>query len=81
MPVAFGCAVEEDEEEGEEAGEEGGATLARTDSLASSSSFWESLLRPHYLRFKREEEVRFSADAHLASAAVKHVRLPCSCCV
>lgn len=33
--------------------------LARTDSLASSSSFWESLLRPHYLRLKREEEVRF----------------------
>lgn len=36
--------------------EEGGS-LARSDSMATSSAFWDTLLRPHHERLRREEEV------------------------
>jgi hypothetical protein len=50
------CTVDDEDEEGDGAAE-GEGNLTRTESLASASSFWDSLLRPHYLRLKREEEV------------------------
>lgn len=57
QPHAISTAVNEEEDEGDD-GEEGNGALAHTDSLASASSFWEYLLRPHYLRLRREDEVR-----------------------
>lgn len=57
MSVAPFGAVDEEDEEGED-GEEGGSALASADSLASASSFWEALLRSHYMQLRQEDEVR-----------------------
>lgn len=51
-----GAAIaEEEEEEGDDLEE--GTALARSDSMATSSTFWDSLLRPHHERLRKEEEV------------------------